>query len=127
MANEIQFNFLLNYSNGGATLSIPPAAYMLNQVNGALVASGIVLVDTSQSNIPLGAVATPGLLVMMNLDPANYVQWGPNVSTVLQVTGRLNPLGATPQPGIFVVDPTITMCWKAHTAPCYVQYWLFGD
>jgi hypothetical protein len=53
---------------------------------------------------------------MINTDPTNYVEWGPNSAGIV-VQGRLNP---NEPPAVFRLSPGCSLHMKAHTGNCTV-------
>lgn len=86
-------------------------------------ASGIQSIGTSEENLSVGDVATPGWLFMQNLDATNYVQWGMSDSGTMKTVGRMKP----GEPAVLRVDAGATVRMKANSGPCNVKYILLAD
>lgn len=85
---------------------------------------GVMNVTTGGISLDVGAVGTPGLLSLRNLDPSNYVQWGPDNAGTMKVCGRLNPNG---EPQLFRLDPSTTFKLQANGATCKVEFELLEN
>ena len=118
MANELTIQTTAQYTKNGATFNRTPASFTIT-VAGDNVQAGIVSVGTSPEAIPLGDIATPGYLLVHNLDATNYIQIGYDATgfkpTVKVAAGKW---------GIFQLDPTVPQ-WQANTGACLVEFRLF--
>ena len=129
MSNEISLNLKLSLSNLAVGDDGPGlGTQRLNQTGGALLWKRVIaLVAGTDTDIHalIAGITTPGLCYLINQDPTNYVQWGPdNGSGALAVLGQIGPsqvvdgqtiYDATP---FFRFDPTGTLRAKAHTGNC---------
>lgn len=85
---------------------------------------GLVEIGTSEEAIALGDITTPGWLWAKNLDPTNYVEWGPYDGAAMELCGRME----AGEPILFRLAPaSVTLYMKANTAPCKVQFYVFED
>lgn len=111
MANEITILFSLALVNGGHRESFVPGTLQLNQ--SAIGAHApIVKVGTSEEDLAVGDIATPGVIVLQNLDATNYITYGPKSGGAMVAAGRLNP----GEVHCFRLDPGATLRWKANAA-----------
>ena len=72
MADELAFNFFLNYSNDGTTIEFPFS--FLSDVASAPLVDVIQTIATSATAVNIGSIATCGVMVIANLDTENYVK-----------------------------------------------------
>lgn len=124
MSNEIKLTTSLLCEN--STFKVERYTGQVNIDQNAIGRGGhCQLVGTSEEEIDFGDVSTEGLLWMRNVDPTNYVTWGPQVGTGnMQPLGRLHPGGA---PAIFRVEPGVVILAQADTAACKVDVVLLED
>lgn len=116
MANEITATVTVQCINGSFKALFAPGAKQITQTTlGGH--STIWNVGTSEEDMPVGDVATNGVLCLLNTDATNYVQIGPKVGGVMEECIRLKP--GVPQ--FFQCEPGITWTGKANTAACKVQ------
>ena len=122
MSNEITVTSRLRCVNGNLTEDRNPGQLSFDQA--ALGAHGPThVIGTSEEDIASGDIATLGWLYMRNLDPANYVTWGPKTGG-----GDLLPIGRLKagETALLRLEPGVTLRMQANTAPCKVQF-LFLD
>lgn len=125
MAGTIAIGASVRVTNGGFSNEFVPTSLALVQT-GQGVHDTVVTVTTSESDMPIGLIATEGWLVIRNLDPTNFVRWGPKSAGVMVPVGILKP--ATDGKGcfaIFEMDPAATIRWIADTGSCKVLMKLF--
>lgn len=79
---------------------------------------GSLSIGTSEEDLTITDVTTPGVLILYNLDPTNYVQFGPKSGTMVAI-GRLLPLGP---PAMVPLDNSVTVTLKANSAACKVKW-----
>lgn len=63
------------------------------------------------------SITTPGIVILYNSDPVNFVSYGPYVSGAQKAWGKLYP----GQYAFFTLDPTVQMSFIADTAAVIVQ------
>lgn len=102
-------------------------AQLINYVNLVLDqatkgrAGGFMNVTTGGITLVVGAVGTPGILIMRNVDATNYVKWGPDNAGSLVELGRLPP--ATNEFALFRLAPSgVTLRLQANGGTCKVEY-----
>jgi len=79
---------------------------------------GIRDIGTTEEVVTFTDITTNGLLYLENLDPTNYVQFGPTSGGAMVVQGRLNPKDP---PAIFRLEPGAVLRLKANVAACKVR------
>lgn len=122
MSREISVSSWMKLDNG--TLKVPKlggAIYRFDQSLKEQI-SAVIDVTTGGVTVTTTGLTTPGWAQITNLDPTNYVEYGPYVSSTLHVFGELGP-GETHQFKLSATNPTRL---KAHTATCKVQLTIFG-
>lgn len=116
MANEITSSVNVRCVNGNFVFR-RDATKQINQTGQGGGGPGTVSIGTTEEVVDLGDTATPGIAVVVNLDPTNYVTWGPTSSGAMVAAGRLMP----GEPNVLRLDPGITLRMQADTADCLVQ------
>lgn len=118
MANELTINMNASFTKNGATFSRFPSSFNVTCA-GDYVQSGVMLVGTAAEALPLGDVATPGYLLIHNLDATNFIEVGyddTGFKNVVKVSagkwGLCEMAQAAPQV-------------KADTGACKAEYYLF--
>lgn len=122
MANEITVQFLATVKNGGFSMSMQGASdNQQKQFNQTAIGAHapIVSVGTSEEDLPVGDVATPGWLFIKNLDSntARFVKYGPKNSGNMVEFGEIHG-------GEFAwlrMAPGATLRWVADTSAQKVQ------
>jgi hypothetical protein len=123
MANELTVNVKAALSNAGHKESFEVQNLRVTQAAVGAHAP-VVAVGTSEEDLAVGDIGTLGWLFMKNLDPTNYVTWGPkNGSNVMQALGRIDPGECV----ALRLSPGITIRWQANTAACKVKVLLLED
>ncbi|HEY2250902.1 MAG TPA: hypothetical protein VGH74_07560 [Planctomycetaceae bacterium] len=117
MANEITLTINNALKNGALADSYNPGRIQITQAVQLLFADVVSLVAATDTVITFGHIVTAGLVHLINLDPTNYVEWGPESAGALVPVGKLMPADA---PAIFRFDPGATLRMKAHTGACDV-------
>jgi len=121
-ANAIKITLGIKYANGSlvdAVNSFTTAITQQNQEEDAPTVS----IGTSEQDVTFTDVTTLGWIYMLNLDAANYVEWGPKSAGVMVPLGRMQ----AGEPAVLRLDPGITLRMKANTAPVKVQFKAFGN
>lgn len=80
-------------------------------------------IGTTEEVIDFGDVATNGYLFIKNVDPTNYVTFGPESTGAMVVVGKLKP----GEWAWFRVAPTVVMRAKADTADVKLDVSLYED
>jgi hypothetical protein len=121
MANEIYTTLLLELNNGSIEHEFNPAALQIDQST-ARFEDKVLDIGTSEETISFGDISTKGIVLLMNLDSTNYVQWGPDSSGMKEI-GRLN----AGEWAFLRVDDGATLKMKANTASCKVRVILYEN
>lgn len=117
MSNEISVLTQLSCNNGAFNLNLIRSMHVdQSGVGGG--APGLVNIGTSEEDIAFSDITTPGWVLMWNLDPTNFVKWGPKNGAAMVELGRLLPDG---EPACFRLAPSgVTLRMVADTAACNV-------
>jgi len=117
MANEITLNVRAQVVNGDFNDGFNPGTAQINQA--AVGADGgIVNVGTSEEDLDLSKLTTPGLVMLKNLDDTNFVQYGPKNATLAREDfAKLLPGDVA----VLRLDSSVTLRWSADTAAVNVH------
>lgn len=80
----------------------------------------IQTIGTSEESFSVTDISTNGFLMMTNLDPTNYVEWG---TTSGDYPGKMN----AGEPALLRLNTGKTLYLKANTAACDVRICLYAD
>lgn len=116
MADEFSITVQVNYSSSLAVDDFSES-FQDDQAS-AGQHCGIVSVTTSCAAVSEGALTTPGWVTLKNLDPSNFVTYGPDSGGVMIPTGRLDP----GESNAIKLSTACSLRWVADTAACKVQY-----
>lgn len=122
MSNEIQINVSGQINNGNFRRVLGPWTMSLTQA-AVGATEGVVAVTTSEADLAVGSVSTPGLLMLTNLDSTNFVTYGPKSGGSMVAVGKIKP-GET---HLLRLDPAATLRWKADTATVKVDVKLYEN
>jgi hypothetical protein len=90
MANEITIQANLSCTNGGFSFATREGSVRVNQsVNGG-GGPGVLTITTSDTALSLGTYSAKGYCFIKNLDPTNYVEFGPESGGAIVKMIRLN-------------------------------------
>jgi len=122
MANELRMNIGVTYANG-AMADTASSSFGVNQ--NTLQFQGDVITVSSSAEADLGTsnITTLGWLYLKNLDPTNFVKWGPKSGGVMVAMGRLKAGESV----LLRLEPGITLRWIADTASVKVQTKIYAD
>lgn len=120
MANEITVNAKLAVNNGNLSFTRTITGALFDQAASGGPTPGYLTVGTSEESETFSELSTVGWLLMENLDPTNYVEWGFSTGVY---GGRLEP----GEPALFRLSPSTTMYFLANTAACKVVVYCFED
>jgi hypothetical protein len=123
MANEITASCSLRVANGYLQSNLTTGARSITQAVAKGPTPGTVNVGTTEEVISFAELTTLGIVQIINLDTANFVQFGPESSGAMVATIRLNP----GEPNQFRLEPGVTYRAKADTAACNVQFMAFNN
>ena len=113
MSDEIKVQIQVTCRNGNLRYSFAPGQKSINQAAVGGPTPGYVTIGTTEETVTFGELGTAGWLMMQNLDPTNYVQWGPATGVYV---GRME----AGEPAAFRIEPGTTLYMKANTAACKV-------
>ena len=124
MAGTIRLAPFITVTNAGFRATFQPTTITVIQ-NAVGAFESTVLVGTSEEDLTIGDVATPGRVVLFNLDPTNYVTYGPkNGSAAMEAFGRIPP----GEYADFRLAPSgVTIRWQANSAPVKIQVKVLED
>lgn len=122
MANEITVNLSVACTNGKLKERFEPGAISVNQAAAESYAPTVV-VGTSEEDLPVGDVATPGILVVYNLDSTNYVTYGPKSGGSMVAMGQIK---AGDPPHLIRLASGVTLRWVANGSPVKVKALMLG-
>jgi hypothetical protein len=131
MSNEITVSVSAQLSNLGLTDIFQPGNIQVTQTNQELFRRVIALTAGSDTSLTalISGITTLGIAYLYNLDPTNYIQWGPDSGGALVPVGRLLPRStSTPDiPAVLRLEPGITLRAKAHTGNCNLLLAVYGN
>lgn len=116
MANEISVSVSLRAQKGNSAPFRSWGPVLDDWTGSGGFNPGSVDIGTTEEVISFGDV-TPGWVVLRNLDPTNYVTYGPTSGGVMVPLGRLNP----GKPALLFLAAGVTLRMQANTAACRVQ------
>jgi len=125
MAGELQASFGAVDTNGNLIDSIPFTNYAIDQAL-KLIWTKVIPVTTAEADLDTSAagITTYGYLYLRNLDPTNYVSFGPkNATPAMQAFAKLKKN----EFAFFRLDPATVLRWIANTATCNVLVKLYND
>lgn len=115
MSNEIQETLALAINNGSLVAGVPIQTILINQTNQQVIAQTISQ-GTAEADVDLSALTALGLIYIRNLDPTNFVEYGPKSGGSMIALGKLKPGEAA----LLRLMTGITLRMKADTATCKV-------
>lgn len=117
MANEITINASLSVVNVSDKSEMKPGQLTDTQTTIGST-SPMQTIGTSEEVFATTDIVTPGWVMFRNIDPTNYVDWGPESGGAMVNLGRMKP-GKTAGP--FFLYPAVVIRMKANTAACKVR------
>ena len=102
--------------------SFAPAQLKVDQTGIGAHASVVTVGSVAEDDILIGDITTEGWLFLENLDPVNFVTYGPN-DTTMTAFGRI-------EAGEFAclrLEPGVTLRAQADTAPVQIKVLLLED
>lgn len=118
MANEITLSAALRVRNGSLISDCNPGNLQIDQAVARGPSPGSVNVGTSEEVISFAELATLGWLHITNLDPTNYVDFGPESGGAMVGALRIMP----GKVAVFQMIPATVYRAKANTAACNVVF-----
>lgn len=123
MADEIKITTNANVTNGTYRLTFTPGTISVTQSTQGSQ-EGIVIVGSGAVEaVDYGDVAVKGWYMGRNLDPTNFVDWGPFLNSTMVPMGKIES-GET---FMFRGNSTTIMGWQADTADVKVQLVVLED
>lgn len=116
MANEISSTVGLSVVNGNLRIQFPQLTRQYNQTASGL-SDQVLSIGTSAEDASFGDVATPGLVVLHNLDSANYVEYGMSDGGTIKKLAKLNAGDVH----LIRLAASTTLRLQANTAACKVR------
>lgn len=117
MANEIKVTVNGTVTNGKYSNEFKPGTLSFDQAAVGAHAP-VVSVGTSEEDLSIGDVSTPGWLFLRNLDATNYVDYGgKSTGGTMVALGRIKAGDVA----VLRMNPSATLRWKANTSAVKVQ------
>lgn len=105
MANEHTIKVSLATENGNYSRKQETQSYQADQTNPGGGVPGTIIVGTSEVDVDLSALTTPGFCTIKNLSSTATIQFGPK-DTTLTNFAKLRPSGP---PAFFEFDAGVTL------------------
>lgn len=122
MANEIKVTLRVDARNGNYRDEFNPGVIQIDQST-AFGSKVGVEVGTSEEDLSLGDVATPGVIAIRNLDATNYITFGPKSGGAMVALGKIEPGEVV----LVRLASGVTLRWQANTAACKAQVLILAD
>jgi hypothetical protein len=120
MANEISVSVSIR-ANKGFFSYVKSAAETIDMAGAGGGGPGQIAVPTAGIDVEFTGF-DPGVAYFRNLDPTNYVVWGPKDTTLVPM-GRLKP----GEFAVLRINPGVTLRLAANTATCQCQVEVLRD
>lgn len=117
MANELRLSLRVEHTKDPRMPWSWPSVIQFDQT-GTGAYRQTLSIGTSAEDVAFGDIA-PGLVVLVNLDDTNYVDFGMSDGGTLKILGRLYPGDRVP--AMFVLSPGQTLRMQANTGACNVD------
>jgi hypothetical protein len=121
MSNEISYNTRFVVANGSMSRTVDYGTLRDDQAAIGCHSSVVSVGSGAEEDMPTGDLATPGWVVLRNLDSTNYVTYGPKSGGVMVPFGKI----AAGDCHRFYLAGSVTMRWQANTAACKVDISIF--
>lgn len=118
MANELQLTLRVGHTKEPKDPWAWSGVIQATQT-GKGVYANTVSAATTGTDLSFGGI-TPGLVMLVNLDDTNFVNWGMSDGGTLKAPGILYP--TTRWPAMFFAKPGETIRLQADTAACEVYF-----
>lgn len=122
MAREISINVTATLKNGTLQDSFSPGTINVTQTS-QLANGRVIAASTSDTAYTFPDVTTMGWITLQNLDPTNYVAYGPTSGGAIVNFGKMKP----GEYAILRLYPGITFRMQANTGACNVLVKLWND
>ena len=116
MANEFTISVGLTLVNGSLRAQFPQLSRQYTQTTSGM-SDQVLSIGTSEEDVSFGDVATPGFVVLHNLDSTNYVEYGQSDGGTMKKTGKL----AAGDVHLIRLAGSVTLRMQANTATCKVR------
>ena len=116
MADELTETYSFMLVNGNLRAQFPQIARKYSQPTAGM-SDQVLSIGTTAEAVTFGDVATPGVIVLHNLDAANYIEFGPDDGGTMKNCGKVNA-GEVER---FRLASGVTLKLKANTAACKVR------
>jgi hypothetical protein len=122
MSNEIKYTLSITIENGEFKEKLSDGQISVDQ---AAIGKGgsVQIIGTSEEVISTGDVSTLGWCRLKNLDPANYVTYGPEDTGAMVNFGRIE----AGEQHWFRLEPLVVMRAQANTAPVKLDVRVYED
>ena len=117
MAGTIALKLSCDAKNGSFADKFAPQLITIVQTTQGGHRPTVIVAQAAESDMPFGSVVAPARICLINLDPTNYVTWGPKDAGVMVAMGRL----VYNEPTTIMLSPGAILRWIAHTADCKVM------
>src|SRR5690349_2165786 len=111
MANDLQLTLRVGHTKDPRVSWSWPNVIQFDQT-GSGVYQQTLSIGTSAEDVAFGDIA-PGLVILVNLDDTNYVDFGMSDGGTLKTLGRLYPGDRVP--AVFMLSPGQTLRMQANT------------
>lgn len=119
MADELTISAFMRFVKGAKDVQLSRQSQQFD-VTGTAFIRGTQIVGTSEEALTKGEVSTPGCILIINLDPTNFV-------SIRAATGTANCIKIKPgEFALFRFAATAPFI-IADTASCEVEYFLIED
>ena len=112
MADEIRINVTFRVENGYFKDAPPIGQILADQNNPGRGGHVQSIGSGAEEDIDVGDVSTLGWALLRNIDPTNYVTWGPKTGGVMVPVGRIRP----GKVALWELEPGIILRAQADTA-----------
>ena len=116
MANEITLTVGLQLVNSNLRAQFPQVSSQYTQTTAGM-SDQVLTIGTSEEDVAMVDITTPGVCVLHNLDSTNFVKWGPKSAGNMVEMGRLK----AGDKQVIRFGATVTLRMIADTASCKVR------
>ena len=118
MANEITMSVVIQLAKGALAFERSLAQIVATMTGNAMM-HAVVSVGTMKETLGLGDIVTPGMVLLLNLDAANYIEVGTDADApfIKLKAGEF---------ALFRAGGA-TLSAKSHTAACLLEYAVLED
>lgn len=121
MANELKLNVAFNYAKGSLAAKLTPSQISVTVTGDKFVSRRLTCALTPGTPLDFGGITSPGWVVGLNKDAANFVTIAPNNVDAAMVQVEAG------EPFLFRIEPSATPQVVADTAPVEIEYILLED